>query len=134
MPEDLRNLREHLADERLYAGAPAVASAHPSAWRAALLARYPAPAPARPLSRLNDYWRLALYIALPLAVATAVALLAMAGVDFSLRLELPRALSGRQLAGVFQAPRSVWYGLAGLTLLLTFLVRGRVPRLLPLDW
>ena len=134
MTEDLRSLREHLADERLYASAPAAASAHPAVWRAALLARYPAPAPARPLSRANEHWRLALFVALPLAIATAVTLLAMAGVDLTLRLGLPQALSGRQLAEAFQAPRYVWYGLAGLSTLLTFLVRGRVPRLLPLDW
>lgn len=134
MTDDLRSLREHLADERLYAGAPPAPSAHPAAWRATLLARYPDRCRPRPAAGTPGLWRLILLVALPLAVATTVALLAMAGVDLTPRFDLPRVLSGRQLPDPLQVPRYVWYGLAALSTLLTFLVRGRVPRLLPVDW
>ena len=98
MSDDLRSLREHLADERLYAGAPPAAATHPGAWRAALLARYPDPQERRPRSAAPELRRLVLFVALPLAAATTVALLAMAGVDLTPTFDLPQLPSGRQLA------------------------------------
>lgn len=139
MSEDLRSLREHLADERLYAGAPPAPSTHPAAWRAALLARYPQPARARrPLSRAGDWRRLTLLVALPLAGALTIAALAAAGLDFGpppalFWAPLGEAI-GRLAAEPLQAPRYAWYGLAALSAVLTFIVRGRVPRLLPVNW
>jgi len=139
MTDELRSLREHLADQGLYGSAPPAPSAHPAAWRAALLARYPEPARARrPLSRANEWRRLILLVALPLAAAVTIAVLAAAGLDFRPPAEPPWAPFGeairRLAAEPLQAPRYVWYGLAGLSTLLTFLVRGRLPRLLPVDW
>lgn len=134
MTENLRTLREHLSNARLYAGEAPVAGAHAAAWRAALLVRYPAPARRRrPAAAGTSFWRLALLIALPLCVAGLITALALAGFDFTPPVPgpLPTAeLLGRSAA----APHYVWYGLAGLGVLITFLVRGRLPRLLPLDW
>lgn len=134
MTEDLRTLREHLSDPRLYAGDAPAAGAHPAAWRAALLVRYPAPARRRrPASAGHAFWRLALLIALPLCIAVLVTALALAGFDF--RSLVPGPLpTGGLLSRTSAAPHYVWYGLAVASTLLTFLVRGRLPRLLPLDW
>lgn len=132
MTEDLRTLREHLGDARLYAGEPPAAGAHPAAWRAALLVRYPAPARRRRAAAGHAFWRLALLIALPLCVAAIVTALALAGFDF--RPPVPGPLpTGELLSHTIAAPHYVWYGLAASSVLLTFLVRGRLPRLLPLD-
>jgi hypothetical protein len=139
MTDEQRSLREHLADERLYAGAAPAPAAHPAAWRAALLARYPEPARARrPLSRAKDWRRLVLLVALPLAGAVAIAALAAAGLDFETlpaQSWAPLGEAIRRLAAEpLQAPRFVWFGLAGLSAALTLIVRGRVPRLLPVNW
>ncbi len=135
MNDELRSLREHLADERLYAGAPPAASAHPAAWRAELLARYPErPRRGRTVSSIPELRRLVLLVVLPLAIATTVALLAMAGVDFGLPFERQRLFGSAILAEAQRAPHAVWYGLAALSAALTFIVRGRVPRLLPVNW
>jgi hypothetical protein len=134
MSEDLRSLREHLADERLYAGPPAPASAHPAAWHAELLARYPDRRRPQPTVSTTGLWRLILLVVLPLAVASTVALLAMVGVDFGLPSELQQWAGSAILAGAQRAPHALWYGLAALSAALTFIVRGRVPRLLPVNW
>jgi hypothetical protein len=134
MTEDLRTLREHLSDARLYAGDAPAAGAHPAAWRAALLVRYPARPRRRPREAApSAIWRLLLLVALPVALAATVTALFLAGIDLTPRLALPGHGSGF-LAQPQAAPAYVWYGLAAAGALLTFLVRGRLPRLLPLDW
>lgn len=134
MTKDLRTLRDHLSDPRLYAGDAPAPGAHPAAWRAALLVRYPAPARRRRRAAAeSSFWRLALLIVLPLGIAALATTLAMAGFDLTPRLALP--LTGDALLSrATAAPPYLWYGLAGASTLLTFLVRGRLPRLLPLDW
>ncbi|MBM4117641.1 hypothetical protein FJ251_07820 [bacterium] len=134
MSEDLRTLREHLADARLYDGPANELATQAAVWRTALLGRY---STARRWQRVaaegRAFWRVALLIALPLAIATAVTLLALAGVDLTPRIEVPAAADPR-LQRPIDVPNYVWYGLAGLNVLLTFLVRRRLPRLLLRGW
>ncbi|MCP5525167.1 MAG: hypothetical protein H7A46_26890 [Verrucomicrobiales bacterium] len=132
MHDDHRSLREHLRDPGLYGG-PGTAG---DAWRGALLARFPVHAASRrPVSRAEEMWRLVLLVALPVAGAAALALWAYFRLPAPSLASDPVAL--RLLGDVtrYLPPGPLlWLALGVASTLITFLVRGRAPRLLPLDW
>lgn len=130
MTDELRSLREHLRDATVY-GSPGAAG---DAWRETLLTRFPVRARSRrPESRAAELRRLALLVLLPMLSATALALWAF----FHLPVpSLSGAPAAARLLGEFRTlpPGLLWLGLGAVSTLITFLVRGRLPRLLPLDW
>jgi len=151
--DERRPLADHLRDASIYEARAGVPS--PGArWRRRLLdARFPrARVQRRPLAGISHMARLALFVALPVAVIMAIAMAVYAGFDFSPRWPefLPRVeLSAQEglapatdtlvwmkerLAPWQGSARALWWLLPALSTLLTFLARGRVPRLLPLDW
>lgn len=140
MSDDTRSLRDLLADPALYEGGEAPAG---ETWRDVLLMRRPVRVRPRVVSRAREIRRLVLLIGLPMALVVALA--AIAYLVPPPPLEAPEWLrfsthwnrSAPDFVGLFSSlPGGPYFWLLplGLSVFLTFLGKGRMPRLLPLDW
>jgi len=143
MSPDGKSLRELLADPNLYSDAGDTRAAVGDTWRQTLLMQRPARIRPRVISRARELRRLVLLIGLPMAVAVAVA--AFAYLAPQPTVEAPEwlrfsthwnrgapALMGR-LSSLPGGPY-FWLLPLGLSAFLTLFGRGRIHRLLPLDW
>lgn len=148
MKPDKRSLRDLLADASLYGEGQGKSD---GTWRELLLSRQPRRARSRIVSRAAETRRLILLVALPVAAIVLVALISYYGLpslpgadavkERVTQLTPPSppsllswpglpALKGIHLPG----GHYLWLLPLGLSALLTLRARGRITRLLPVDW